>query len=150
VREPVAREQVQTSAGTEAAFVFPARRGRIRLALTPTRVVATSLAGTVELPWKAFAGAEIAPLPGGRPGTLVLGLTAHRPGAAVWTRGGWLGRLNRRATPYEVSFKADAFAADGEDILRAIKRYQGNARRRSAIGSEQEHARLLGEQSERT
>jgi hypothetical protein len=144
VREPVLCERVPTSAGAEPAFVFPARRGRIRLALTPTRLIATSLAGTVELPWKALGGVEIAALPGGRADTPVLGITANRPGAAVWTRGGWLGRLNRRATPYEVSFKADAFAAEGEDILRAIKRYQGDARRRRAIGTEEEHARLLG------
>ena len=45
MREPVLCERVQTSAGAEAAFVFPARRGRIRLALTPTRLIATSLAG---------------------------------------------------------------------------------------------------------
>lgn len=138
-------ERVQTSAGPEAAFVFPARRGRIRLALTPARIIATSAFGTVELPWKALAGVEISTLPGGRPDTYVLGITANRPGAAVWTRGGWLGRLNRRATPYEVSFKADAFAAGAEDIMRAIKRYQGDARRRRSIGSEDEYARLLRE-----
>jgi hypothetical protein len=138
-------ERVQTSAGSEAAFVFPARRGRIRLALTPTRIIATSAFGTVELPWKALAGVEISTLPGGRPDTYVLGITANRPGAAVWTRGGWLGRLNRRTTPYEVSFKVDAFAAEAEDIMRAIKRYQGDARRRGSIGSEDEHARLLRE-----
>ena len=75
----------------------------------------------------------------------MLGITANRPGAAVWTRGGWLGRLNRRATPYEVSFKADAFAGEAEDIMRAIKRYQGDARRRRSIGGEDEYARLLRE-----
>ena len=63
----------------------------------------------------------------------------------MWTRGAWLGRLNRRTTPYEVSFKADAFAGEAETILRAIKRYQGDARRRRAIGTEEEHARLLRE-----
>ena len=145
MREPVVCERVQTSAGPEPAFVFPARRGRIRLALTPARIIATSAMGTVELPWKALAGVEIATLPGGRPDTYVLGITANRPGAAVWTRGGWLGRLNRRATPYEVSFKADAFAGEGEDIMRTIKRYQGDARRRRSIGSENEYARLLRE-----
>ena len=138
-------KRVQTSAGPEPAFVFPARRGRIRLALTPARIIATSAMGTVELPWKALAGAEISTLPGGRPDTYVLGITANRPGAAVWTRGGWLGRLNRRATPYEVSFKAGAFAGDAEDIMRAIKRYQGDARRRRSIGGEDEYARLLRE-----
>ena len=60
---PVVCERVQTSAGSEPAFVFPARRGRIRLALTPARIVATSAMGKVELPWKALAGG--AP-PGGR------------------------------------------------------------------------------------
>ena len=138
-------ERVQTSAGSERAFVFPARRGRIRLALTPDRIIATSAMGAVELPWKALAGVEISTLPGGRPDTYVLGITANRPGAAVWTRGGWLGRLNRRTTPYEVSFKADAFAGDAEDIMRAIKRYQGDARRRRSIGSEDEYARLMRE-----
>ena len=48
-------------------------------------------------------------------------------GAAVWTRGGWLGRLNQRATPYAVSFKAAAFAGEAEDIVRAIARYRGDA-----------------------
>ena len=138
-------ERVQTSAGSEPAFVFPARRGRIRLALTPARIIATSAMGTVELRWKALAGVEISTLPGGRADTYVLGITANRPGAAVWTRGGWLGRLNRRATPYEVSFKADAFASEAEGIMRAIKRYQGDARRRRSIGSEDEYARLLRE-----
>jgi hypothetical protein len=145
VREPVVCERVQTSAGSEAAFVFPARRGRVRLALTPARIVATSAMGKVELPWKALAGVEIAELPGGRQGVGVLGITATGPGAAVWTRGGWLGRLNRRATPYEVSFKADTFAGEAEAILRAIKRYQGDARRRRSIGDGDEHARLLRE-----
>jgi hypothetical protein len=150
VREPVVCERVQTSAGPEAAFVFPARRGRIHLALTPARIVATSAMGKVELPWKALARVEIAALPGGRPGVPVLGITATQPGAAVWTRGAWLGRLNRRTTPYEVSFKADAFAGETETILRAIKRYQGDARRRRSIGDGDEHARLLAEFGERS
>jgi len=137
VRETVACERVQTSAGAEPAFVFPARRGRMRLALTPTRLVATSALGTVELPWKALGGVEI--------DEPVLGIAASRPGAAVWTRGGWLGQLNRRATPYEVSFKANAFAGEAEDIVRAIRRYHGDARRRRSIGGADEHARLLRE-----
>jgi len=135
-------EQVQTSAGPEAAFIFPARRGRIRLALTPARIVGTSAMGKVELPWKALARVEIAALPGGRSGVPVLGIVATRPGAAVWTRGRWLGRLNRGMTPYEVSFKADAFAGEAETILRAIKRYQGDARRRRSIGDEAELTQL--------
>jgi hypothetical protein len=138
-REPVRCEQVQTSAGSEAAFVFPARRGRIRLALTPTRVMATSAFGTVELRWKAIARVETYHLPGGGAG--LLGIA----GTAVWTRGGWLGRLNRRGTPYDVSFKADAFVAEAKDVIDAIKRCQRDARRRRAIGSEEEHARLLAE-----
>jgi hypothetical protein len=130
-----------TSLGPEAAFVFPARRGRMRLALTPTRVIATSAAGTVELPWKAVADVVI--------DQRVLGIEASEPEAALWTRGGWLGRLNQRATPYAVSFKAAAFAGEAEDIVQAIKRYQRDARRRRSIGTEQEHARLLGERSAR-
>jgi hypothetical protein len=113
----------------------------MRLALTPTRVIATSAAGTVELPWKAVADVGVY--------GNVLGIAATGPGAAVWTRGGWLGRLNRRVTPYAVSFKADAFAAEAEDIVHAIGRYQRDARRRRSIGSEQEHARLIGERSAR-
>ena len=150
MREPVVCERVQTSAGPEPAFTFPARRGRIRLALTPERIVATSAMGKVELPWKALARVEMGELPGGRPGVAVLGITATRPGAAVWTRGGWLGRLNRGMTPYEVSFKADAFAGEAETILRAIKRYQGDARRRRSIGAANEHGRLLAEFGERS
>lgn len=133
-------ERVETSAGSEAAFVFPARRGRMRLALTPTRVIATSAAGTMELAWKAVGEVGVF----GK----VLGIAATRPGAAVWTRGGWLGRLNRRATPYEVSFKAAAFTDAPEDIVRAIHRYRRDARGRRSIGSEQEHARLLRELGE--
>jgi hypothetical protein len=147
VPEALLRERVQTSAGPEDAFVFPARRGRMRLALTPTRVIARSAVGTVELPWKAVADVAIYQLPGGRSDADLLGIAATEPGAAVWTRGRWLGRLNRRVTPYEVSFKADAFACEADDIIQAIKRYQHGARRRRAIGSEQEHARLLGERS---
>ena len=137
MRDAVVCERVQTSAGAEPAFVFPARRGRMRLALTPTRVVATSALGTVELPWKALGGVEI--------DDRVLGIAASRPGAAVWTRGGWLGQLNRRATPYEVSFKANAFAGGPEAIVRAIRRYQGDARHRRSIGGADEHALLLRE-----
>ena len=148
MREPVVCQRVKTSAGPEAAFVFPARRGRIRLALTPARLVATSAMGKVELPWKALARVEIGELPGGRPGVPVLGIVATQSGAAVWTRGGWLGRLNRRMTPYEVSFKANAFASDAETILRAIKRYQGDARRRRSIGDEGELTRLRKELGE--
>jgi hypothetical protein len=89
-RQTVLCEQVQTSAGSEAAFVFPARRGRMRLALTPTRVIATSAFGTVELPWKAVGAVEVYTGPGGRSGAEMLGLAATRPGAAVWTRAaGW-------------------------------------------------------------
>jgi len=127
-------EPVETSVGAEAAFVFPARRG-LRLALTPTRVIATSMAGTVELPWKGVRDAEV--------DGAVLGIA----GAAVWTRGGWLGRLNQRATPYAVSFKAAAFGGEAEDIVRAIARYKRDARRRRSIGTEQEQARLLGERA---
>jgi hypothetical protein len=136
-------ERVQTSAGSEAAFVFPARRGRMRLALTPTRVIATSAFGTVELPWKAVATVEIYTLPGDRSGAEMLGLAATQRGAAVWTRGRWLGRRNRRATSYEVSFKPDAFTVGAADVIRAIDRYRGDSRRRRSIGSEEEHARLL-------
>jgi hypothetical protein len=136
-------ERVETSAGPEAAFVFPAARGRMRLALTSARVIATSAAGTVELPWKVIAGVEIYQLPGGRADADLLGLAATRPGAAVWTRGHWLGRLNRRATPFEVSFKADAFVSEAEDVVNTIERYKRDARRRRAIGTEEEHARLL-------
>jgi hypothetical protein len=128
---------VETSTGSEAAFVFPARRGRMRLALTPTRVVATSAVATVEVPWQAVADVVI--------DERVLGIAATEPRAALWTRGRWLGRLNQRATPYAVSFKAAAFTGEAEDIVRAIKRYQRDKHRRHSIGTEQEHARLLGE-----
>jgi hypothetical protein len=136
----LACERVETSTGPEAAFVFPARRGRMRLALTPTRVVATSAAGTVELPWTAIGAVRV--------DTGVLGLAASRPGAAVWTRGRWLGWLNRRASPYAVSFKATAFVAEAQAIVRAIERYRDDARRRRSIGSDKEHARLLRELGE--
>jgi hypothetical protein len=145
VAEGLLCERVETSAGSEDAFVFPARRGRMRLALTPTRVIATSAVGTVELPWPLVADVAVYEMPGGR--SPLLGIAATKPGAAVWTRAGWLGRLNRRVTPYEVSFKASAFAVEADDIIHAIKRYQRDARRRRAIGSEPERARLLGERS---
>jgi hypothetical protein len=135
----VLSERVETSTGSQAAFVFPARRGRMRLALTPTRVIATSAAGTVELPWKAVRDAEI--------DGAVLGIPATPPGTAVWTRGRWLGRLNQRATPYAVSFKAAAFADEAEDVVRAIERYRRDARRRRSIGTDEEQARLLAERA---
>ena len=134
---------MQTSAGPEAAFVFPARRGRIRLALTPARIVATSAMGKVELPWKALARVEIGALPGGRPGVPVLGIIATQPGAAVWTRGGWLGRLNRRMTPYEVSFKADAFAGEAETSCGRSSATRATPAAAARSASEEEHARLL-------
>ena len=66
----------------------------------------------------------------------MLGIAATQPGAAVWTRGRWLGRLNQRVTPYAVSFKAAAFADEAEDVVRAIERYRRDARRRRSIGTE--------------
>jgi hypothetical protein len=62
--------------------------------------------------------------------------------------GRWLGQLNRRATPYEVSFKPDAFVAAAEDVVQAIERYQRDRRRRRSIGGSEEHARLLAELGE--
>ena len=157
---------------SEAAFVFPAARGRMRLALTPARVIATSAAGTVELrsgsalsspgveilspcPAAPRADADVWACRGHRqPGqgsrqqnTLLTRLRRHRPRGRGWGRSG---KLNRRATPYEVSFKADAFAGEAEDVVSAIKRYQRDARRRRAIGSAEEHARLLRELGEAT
>ena len=110
-------ERLETSAGSEPAFVFPARRGRMRLALTPTRVVATSVAGTVELPWKAVGRAprSTAPCSASPP---------PGPGPRCGRAGAGSGRLNQRVTPYAVSFKAAAFADEAEDVVRAIERYR--------------------------
>ena len=141
------RERVATSAGDEPAFVFaPRRRGpwAPRLALTPTRLVGRSATGTVELPWGDVARAELYGMPGGgRAG--MLGIAARRTGAAVWTRGAWLGRVNRRATAYEVSFAARAFADGPEEVISAIERYRGDKKRRRRIGEADEHERLLRE-----
>jgi hypothetical protein len=194
--ETVRCERVETSAGSEAAFVFPMPRRKLlanclglagmtggsallivmgagvvgilctatfglflvlllagsrhslHLALTPTRVMSTSAAGTVELPWEAVADADIYKMPAGRTDVDMLGIAATDRGAAVWTRGRWLGRLNRRLTEYEVSFGADAFAGEAEDVVKAIKHYKRNARRRRRIGSAEEHAQLLRELGE--
>jgi len=47
-----------------------------------------------------------------------------------------------------VATAADAFAGEGEDVVAAIERYRDEPDRRRAIGSEQEHARLLRELGE--
>ena len=126
-RDTVRPERVETSAGSEAAFVFPtpaakswvltvaaggmaagsaliiplggvvigvlgtvffgggfvalllSARKPQRLALTPTRVVASAPAGTVELPWEAVAGAEVYELPAGRATVDMLGIAATDP-----------------------------------------------------------------------
>jgi len=143
----VRRERVTTSAGPEPAFLFAPRRLRPwapRLALTPTRIVGRSATATVELAWRDVGRAERYGMPGGGAATMV-GVAAKRPGAGVWTRGAWLGRLNRRATSYEVSFPVRAFAAGGEDVVAAIERYRRDAKRRRRIGEEDEHARLVRE-----
>jgi hypothetical protein len=143
----VRREGVRTSAGEEPAFVFaPRRRGpwSPRLALTPTRLIGRSATGTVELPWSDVARAELYGMPGGASAGM-LGIAARRQGAAVWTRGAWLGRVNRRATSYEVSFAARAFADGPEEVIAAIDRYRGDKKRRRRIGEEEEHERLLRE-----
>jgi hypothetical protein len=44
-----------------------------------------------------------------------------------------------------VSFRAKAFAGEGEDVVRAIRRYQRDARSRRSIGTDRERARLLRE-----
>src|SRR3954447_24378283 len=140
----VRREEVRTSTGPEPAFVFVPRRRTPwapRLALTPTRLIGRSATGTVELPWRALARAELHGLPGGRADGM-LGLASRPPGAAVWTRGAWLGRVNQRATGYEVSFAAKAFAAGPEPVVAAIERYRRDARRRRRIGDEEECERL--------
>ena len=144
------RERVATSAGDEPAFVFaPRRRGpwAPRLALTPTRLVGRSATGTVELPWGDVGRVELHGMPGGRSAGM-LGIAARRPGSAVWTRGAWLGRLNRRATAYEVSFAARAFADGPDEVIAAVERYQSDKKRRRRIGEEDEHERLLRELGE--
>jgi hypothetical protein len=75
----------------------------------------------------------------------MLGIAARRQGAATWTRGAWLGRVNRRATAYEVSFAARAFADGPDEVVTAIERYRSDKKRRRAIGTDEEHARLLAE-----
>jgi len=138
-------ERVETSAGSEPAFVFlPRRRWAPRLALTPTRVIGRSATGTVELPWGAVGRTELHGMPGGREAGM-LGIAAKRPGAAVWTRGAWLGRLNRHTTAYDVSFAAGAFAGPADDVVAVIERYRRDARRRRRIGDEDERERLLRE-----
>jgi len=114
------------------------------LALTPTRVVASAAAGTVELPWEAVADAEIYAMPAARTTVDMLGVAAKDPDAARWTRGAVLGRLNRRFTMgYELTVAADTFAGEAEDVVTAIRRYRDAPERRRHIGGEPEHARLL-------
>ena len=192
----VRRERLETSAGSEAAFVFPtpaakrwsmviagagmaggsailavraggvmiaaaavfvlffvfmllsARRPQY-LALTPTRLVASAGAGTVELPWDAVADAEIYEMPAGQATVDMLGVAARDPDAAVWTRGAMLGRFNRRfSSGYDLTVGADTFAGEGEDVVAAILRYRDEPDRQRAIGGEEEHARLLRELGE--
>jgi hypothetical protein len=143
----VRRERVRTSAGEEPAFVFARPRLRPwapRLALTPTRIIGRSATGTVELPWSEVGRAERYGMPGSGAASM-LGIGAKRPGAAIWTRGAWLGKVNRRATSYEVSFSAKAFAGGADGVVAAIERYRGDKKRRGRIGEEDEHERLLRE-----
>jgi hypothetical protein len=141
----VRRERVRTSAGEEPAFVFaPRRRGpwSPRLALTPTRVIGRSATATVELPWGDVGRAELYGMPGGAAAGM-LGIASRRAGAATWTRGAWLGKVNQRATSYEVSFAAHAFADGPDEVIAAIERYRSDKKRRRRIGEEDEHERLL-------
>jgi hypothetical protein len=183
-------ERVQTSAGSESAFVFPMPRGRQlavtvlmlvitcggvvviggwlgilctalfglffllslhslvrpqRLVLTPTRLMVSANLGTVELRWEAVRTVEIYAMPGGRSTAAMLGVAAKDPDAATWTRGRRFGRLCRRLSHYDLTVGAETVAGEPEDVVNAIRRYQRDARRRRAIGSEEEHARLLRE-----
>jgi hypothetical protein len=186
----VRAEHVTTSAGLEAAFVFPTpaskrltmllaaggmaaasviliplgagwigilgtvvfggcfllmlltmRRAQ-QLVLTPTRVLADAGAGTVEVPWEAVGDVRLYELPAGRTTVDMLGVDATDPGAVVWTRGGWLGRVNQRFTPYDLTVGADTFAGSGEEVVEAIRRYRDDPEQRRYIGSQEELARL--------
>ena len=46
---------------------------------------------------------------------------------------------------FDLTVGADTFAGEAEDVVAAILRYRDEPRRRRAIGSEEEHARLLEE-----
>src|SRR5215212_9257108 len=110
----------------------------------PLKTLRQGATGTVELAWGDVGRAELYGMAGGgRAG--MLGIAARRAGAAVWTRGAWLGRVNRRATAYEVSFAARAFADGPEEVISAIERYRGDKKRRRRIGEADEHERLLRE-----
>ena len=125
-------------------FVFmllSLRRGQ-KLVLTPTRVVVDAVAGTVELPWEAVVDVEVFEMPAGRATVDMLGIAASDPEAAVWTRGGVLGRLGSNRTGYDLVVGADTFAGEGEDVVAAIRAYRDDPERRRHIGSEEELARL--------
>ena len=123
------RAEWRPPSGPRPAFVFPARRGRMRLALTPTRLVATSAAGTVELPWKARSRTASCRAVGRRP-------TRHRRdparGRGVDARR-WLDG-STGAPPPRGLVQGCAFASEAGTIVRAIERYRRDARRRRSIG----------------
>jgi hypothetical protein len=188
----VRRDRVETSVGSEPAFVFPSPRAKRRataiglggiavgtvgmlaitggsaflvagtaslclvaiwsliavrrrqlLALTPTRVVVETPAGTVEVPWTAGVDAEIYPMPTGQATVDMVGLVATDAGAATWSRGRAIGLVNSRLSNYVVSIAADSFAGEGEDVVAAIRRDATDSAARCWIGGEEEHGRLL-------
>lgn len=116
-----------------------------RLVLTPTRLMVSANLGTVELRWPAVKSVELYEMPAGRSTAAMLGVRAKDPDAATWTRGRLFGRLGRRLSHYDLTVGAETFAGEPEEVVNAIRRYQRDARRRRAIGSEEEHVRLLRE-----
>jgi len=75
----------------------------------------------------------------------MLVVSARDRDAVIWTRGSLLGRLGRRFSAYDLTIGADTFAGEAERVVDAIRRYRDEPERRRQIGSEQEHARLMGE-----
>ena len=111
----------------------------MRLAITPTRV----LVGSSEIRWEAIDDIDLYEMPAGQTTVDTIGIDAKDPADIKQSR--WMAlilRLGRNLSAYDLVVGADLFAGDGEEIVATLKTYKHDARRRHAIGSEEELARL--------
>ena len=104
----------------------------LRLVITPTRV----LVGSSEIRWEAIDDVDLYEMPAGSTTVDMVGIDAKDPADIVQPR--WMALILRLGR----NLSADSFTGRGEEIVEALKTYKRDARRRRAIGSEEELARL--------
>ena len=131
--------------GLLVAMLMTLRRPR-HLGLTPTRVQVAVAAMVQDVPWEALRGAEVYEQPAAR-GTTITTVGISADPDAVTTTGGarWLARLNRGFTPYAMTIGAHDLAGSADVTVRVLEDYRRDPARRAAIGTPEEHARLLAE-----